>query len=178
MNATSKTKFLAKLRNKEYRDSYVSAFVTGIVPQQIRILREQRGWTQSELGERIGKPQNAISRLENTEYGKQGIQTLLELASVFDVGLVIKFVPFSRFLCESENLSAEKLSATSFEHESESLEALARNSFTSGWQTADVPVQSSASVPVLPSLFESANESQYTTSGRVVIPYSPKRAMA
>src|SRR5205809_4036874 len=39
--------------------------------------------------------QNAISRLESSTYGKPTITTLKRLASVYDVALVVRFVPFS-----------------------------------------------------------------------------------
>ena len=42
--------------------------------------------------------QNAISRLESHDYGKPTITTLKRLASAMDVGLVVRFVPFSEMV--------------------------------------------------------------------------------
>jgi hypothetical protein len=39
--------------------------------------------------------QNAISRLESSTYGKATVTTLKRLASVYDVALIVRFVPFS-----------------------------------------------------------------------------------
>ena len=117
MNATSRTKLILKLGNKKYRDAYVSAHVRNGISYQIRALREQRGWTQDKLGEEARKPQNAIARLEDPSYGKASIPTLLEIASAFDVALLIKFVPYSRLLDEVEDLSPAALSAESFTKE-------------------------------------------------------------
>ncbi|KAF0240348.1 MAG: putative transcriptional regulator [bacterium] len=69
------------------------------------------------MAEKADKTQNTISRLEDPSYGKLTIKTLLELASSFDVALLIKFVPFSDFLNETQALSAEALSAKSFTEE-------------------------------------------------------------
>src|SRR5258708_3756206 len=76
-------------------------------------MRTEREWSQAKAGEILGKPQNVISRLESPAYGKLSIQTLMEIAQGFDVGLIIKFVPFSRFLNEYNDVSFGALSAPS-----------------------------------------------------------------
>jgi len=114
VNVISRAKKVGRLKDKGYRDAYVAEHVRTGTPHQIRILREQREWTQGELGRRSGKPQNVISRLEDPNYGKLTIQSLLDLASAFDVALIIKFVPFSRLMGELEKLSPESLEVPSF----------------------------------------------------------------
>ncbi len=99
---------------KAYRDATVREHTRIGIPYQIRALRQQRGWSQEELGDRSGKPQNVISRLEDPEYGKLSLKTLLEMASAFDVALLVKFVPFSRFRTEFDDLSPANLGALSF----------------------------------------------------------------
>ena len=42
--------------------------------------------------------QNAISRLESSNYGKPTITTLKRLAASMDVGLIVRFVPFSEMI--------------------------------------------------------------------------------
>jgi transcriptional regulator with XRE-family HTH domain len=107
---------IEKLRDKAYRDAYVEAHVNVGIPHQIRALREQEGrkWSQGELGERCGKPRNVISRLEDPTYGGYTIRTLLQLASAFDVALLVKFVSYSRFLKEFEDVSPSALEVPSF----------------------------------------------------------------
>ena len=107
-------KRLEKLGNKAYRDAYVRARVNIGIPHQIRALREQRGWSQAELGRRSGKPSNVINRLENPESGGNTIKTCLEMAAAFDVALFVKFVPYSRFLAEFEDVSPTGLQVPSF----------------------------------------------------------------
>ncbi len=106
-----------KLKDKKYRDAYVLEHIKTGVPYQIQAVRKQRGWTQKELGIRADKPQTVISRLENTEYGNLNLRSLIEMASAFDVALLVKFVPFSRFVSEFENVSMDNLGASSFEEE-------------------------------------------------------------
>jgi transcriptional regulator with XRE-family HTH domain len=117
----SRNSLTAKLlANKKYRDAYVLEHVKNSIPNQIRALREEREWKQSELGEKAGKQQHGIARLEDPRIGhKLSIKTLLELASAFDVALLVKFVPFSRLLKEYEDVSPEALSAKSITDEEE-----------------------------------------------------------
>src|SRR5450432_2620024 len=120
MSVTSKAKLITKLlRNKEYRDAYVEEKVTTSLPFQIRALREQRDWSQAELGNEADMRQNAISRLEDAENGTPSLTTLLRLAHAFDLALLVKFVPFSRLLREYEDVSFAALSANSIETQNE-----------------------------------------------------------
>lgn len=106
-----------KMKNKKYRDSYVASHISIGIPHQIKALRTQRGWNQKQLGERANKPQNVISRAEDPNYGKFSVSTLLDIAAAFDVGLLIKFVPFSRLIREHSNVDPESLYAESFDKE-------------------------------------------------------------
>jgi transcriptional regulator with XRE-family HTH domain len=115
------------LSNKQYREAYVAELIKNGIPFQIRALRDQRAWTQAELGERAKKRPNAITRLEDPNYGKVTLRTLLEIASAFEVGLLVKFVPFSRLLKEYEDVSPAGLSVQSILDERAILE---------GWATS------------------------------------------
>lgn len=103
-----------ELKDKEFRDSFVSEHVRTGIAYQITGLREEAGWSQSELGRRAGKPQNVISRLEDPEYGRPTIQTLLEIASAFDVALLVRFVPFSELLERTQDVTTAALRVPSF----------------------------------------------------------------
>lgn len=100
------------------RDAYLAAQTRTHLAQQIRSIRGQRGWSQGDLGEALGKPQSAISRIEDREYGKFSLQTLFELASAFDCGLVVQLVPYAEFLSRTSDLSPEALAAPTFSRES------------------------------------------------------------
>lgn len=108
-----KTTVTRLLQSKEYRDAYVLEHIKNGVAFQIRTLREDRDWTQGDLGDAMGKPRNVVSRLEDPNYGKTTLTTLRELAAAFDVGLLVKFVTFSRLVREYEDVSPAALSAPS-----------------------------------------------------------------
>jgi transcriptional regulator with XRE-family HTH domain len=95
------------LSDKEARDEYVAARIDGDVAYQIYSLRKQNNWTQAELAARYGieNGQGAICRWERTADGIS-VKALRRLASAFDVGLSIKFVPFSQLV---DDASTERL---------------------------------------------------------------------
>jgi HTH-type transcriptional regulator / antitoxin HipB len=53
------------------------------IHQQIRLAREARELTQSDLGNRIGQPQSSISRIERG--GDLRLSTLLEITRVLEL---------------------------------------------------------------------------------------------
>jgi len=89
---------LQSFRDSDYRHAFVNERVRASIALQIRALREARQMTQTKLGDAIGMAQTWVSKLENPEYGKMTVATLLRLAEAFDTDLEIKFRPFSRTL--------------------------------------------------------------------------------
>ena len=105
---------IRKFSDKTYRDSFIAEHIYSRLPLKIRALRETRGLSQKNLGERIGVAQTWVSKLEDPNYGKLTLSTLLRLASAFDVGLEIDFVPFSKVLNDALSLTPESWKVSSF----------------------------------------------------------------
>jgi transcriptional regulator with XRE-family HTH domain len=103
-----------KFRNKEYRDAFVAEQIFSRLPLKIRNIREEQGLTQKQLGELADMAQAWVSKLEDPNYGKLTISTLLKLASALDVGLSIDFVPFSRVLDGAVRLRASSFCVPKF----------------------------------------------------------------
>jgi transcriptional regulator with XRE-family HTH domain len=80
-------------------------------------MREKRGWTQGELAGKLGMTQNIISRLESPRTSKPTITTLLRLANAFDVGLLVRFVPFGFYGDVIEAMSPTHVEVPSYEEE-------------------------------------------------------------
>ncbi len=107
---------LSKLRQKTYRNAYVKAHLAQGLAYQICALRQQRGWSQKDLAEKLSlKNQSAVARMEDPSYGKLSIATLLKLASAFDVALSIRFQSYSKFLEDRNDLTSASLEARSFD---------------------------------------------------------------
>jgi transcriptional regulator with XRE-family HTH domain len=108
-------RFADELADKEMRDAYVEAQTRVKIAHQIKSLRTQREWSQGDLGELLGKPQSNVSRLEDVNVGKYTLSTLFELASAFDIALLVQFVTHEEFLRRTADLSSEKLQVPSFD---------------------------------------------------------------
>ena len=105
------------LANKEYREALAIEHVNTTLAIQIRKVRENHQWKQSELADLLGKHQETISQWENPDYGRHSIMTLKALAAIFDVALLVKFIPFSELVEDMVNLSETRLSPPSFSEE-------------------------------------------------------------
>jgi transcriptional regulator with XRE-family HTH domain len=105
------------LKDRVFRQSYVEEHVRAGVAHQIKAMREARGWSQAQLAVKCGKSQSNIARIEDPDYGKFSIQTLLEIAHTFDVWLSLEFVSFGKGLARTADRSAQALNALSFDEE-------------------------------------------------------------
>ncbi len=101
------------LTSRKFRDAYVYEHVRNGIPFQIRTLRKDRNWSQLELAEAAKTSRTVITRIEDPNYGKLTLKTLLQIASAFNVALLIKFVPFSRLVREYEDVSWQALGVKS-----------------------------------------------------------------
>ncbi|MFZ0337136.1 MAG: helix-turn-helix transcriptional regulator, partial [Terracidiphilus sp.] len=104
----------AEMREKEYRDGYVAAQISLGLPTKIRGLRMERKWTQGELARRAKMAQPRISEIETPGERKLNLDTLQRIASAFDVGLEVDFVPFGELISRSERFDPDSFSVQSF----------------------------------------------------------------
>lgn len=108
-------RFAEELNEKEMRDAYLSAQTRTYVAYQIRANRITRNWSQEEFASILHTSQSAVSRMEDRQYGKLNLQSLFDLASAFDCGLSIKFVPYAEFIRQTNDLSRENLAVPEFD---------------------------------------------------------------
>jgi transcriptional regulator with XRE-family HTH domain len=108
---------LNSLHGKEYREALAIEHVNTTLAIQIRKMRENHQWKQSDLAARLDKHQETVSQWENPDYGRHSMTTLKALAAAFDVALLVKFIPFSELVQDMVNLSETRLSPPSFGEE-------------------------------------------------------------
>jgi transcriptional regulator with XRE-family HTH domain len=107
-----------EFHDPEARHDYAEEFLNSYLALQIKTLRQQRQWTQEELGNRAGEmKQSRISALERADYERWTLQTLKRLAKAFDLALVVRFESFGTFLEEMTSLSREALERPSFDND-------------------------------------------------------------
>lgn len=94
MPGSEREQLWERLRDKPYRDGLLQAEINNGLAFQIRALQRDRGWTQAELGEKVGVRQALISQWEDPNYGRYTLSSLRKLASAFDVALLVRFAPY------------------------------------------------------------------------------------
>lgn len=117
---------IAELRDKAYRDAYVASQINIGLPFQARALRHARKWTQEELAERAGMSQPRIAEIERPNKRRFNLETLLRIASAFDVGLQVRFVPLTDIIRDDEAFNPDAFDAKPFAKELEEAEARER----------------------------------------------------
>jgi len=110
----SKATLLEKLTDKEYRDAFISEEIDVGLPMQLRSMRESRGWKQQYVAEKTGTKQPRFSLMEKAGYGNFSLNTLKKLASLFDVGLIVSFVPWGEMVDFVEGMTPARLNAVGF----------------------------------------------------------------
>jgi hypothetical protein len=94
-------------RERDYRHAYVAAQLRGFLSDQLRALRGEM--SQKAFGALLGKPQSVVSRLEDQDYGRLSLQTLLDVAERLDIAIIVRFVDFGMFLEGTKDQSVQGL---------------------------------------------------------------------
>ena len=108
---------LESIQKFDDRHQFVDEEINVGLAFQVRALRNKRNLTQEEFAKEIGVTQPLVSAWENPNYGKYTLNTLKELAKVFDVGLSIRFVPFSKMVNDALSLDSSVIAPASFNEE-------------------------------------------------------------
>lgn len=103
--------------DREYRHQFVDEEINVGIAFQIRSLRNRQDLKQGDLAKLLGVKQPLISLWEDPGYGKYSLATLKDLAKAFDVGLLVRFVPFSKLLDWTVGLTSDVIAPPSFSEE-------------------------------------------------------------
>jgi len=106
-------------QGQEYSEAYSEAFANEFLATQIQMLRKQRGWTQAQLGEKIGSNQGRVSIYEDEDYGKWSLETLRKMAGVFGLWVKVSFESYGTLIQEAAHFEPAKLLRKQFEDDLE-----------------------------------------------------------
>ena len=101
----------------EYRHQFVEEEINVGIAFQIRSLRNKQNLKQGELANLMNVKQPLVSSWENPNYGKYTLATLKGLAKAFDVGLLVRFVPFSNLADLTADLTHYDIATPAFSEE-------------------------------------------------------------
>jgi len=103
--------------SKEYRHAFIDEAIRTRIAAQITALRNNRGWDYKMFAQELNKKVSWVYRLEDPNANAPTIPSLLEVASAFDIGLDVRFRPFSDLLDDVTTLKPGSFSVPSFGEE-------------------------------------------------------------
>jgi transcriptional regulator with XRE-family HTH domain len=109
---------LSEFHDPEVREIYCNEFLNTKIATQIKVLREQREWTQGQLAELAEMKQERISVLEDVNYESWTLNVLRRLARAFDLRLDVEFKEFASFPRDFLQFGRDTLERESFESDS------------------------------------------------------------
>jgi transcriptional regulator with XRE-family HTH domain len=105
------------LSDRSSRESYIRAKLNLLIPSQIKALRLNQQWTQTQLGEESEMKQARISAMEKPGEVAFTLETLIRLAAALRVGLQVKFVPHSEMVKWDNDYSQDTFNAIPIEED-------------------------------------------------------------
>lgn len=120
-------KISSLLVSTDSRASYIRSKLSVLVPSQIRSLRlKSKMARQSDLAREAKMQQSRISMFETPGAANLTLDTLSRLAAVFNVGLIVKFAPFSEMLRWENEFNQDTFNVTKLNEDVEFLQPGAR----------------------------------------------------
>jgi len=98
-----------EFEDPEYRVIYSEAQLDSLIATQLKVVREQRGYTQSELAQAAGMLQSRISTMEDVDYSSWSIKTLKRLAAALECALQVRLVPYESVIDAATTISERRL---------------------------------------------------------------------
>lgn len=122
---------LEEFHDPDVREVYCEEFLNAKIATQIKVLREQRGWTQEQLAEHAQMKQERVAVLENINYESWTLNVLRRFAKAYDLTLDLEFKEFGEFLKGLDNFSREAFEKRSFQKDPVFQKGSAANVFRS-----------------------------------------------
>jgi transcriptional regulator with XRE-family HTH domain len=148
MSITRYEQMWNSLRNPEFRKQLIDEHINVGIAFQIRGLRNRQKLKQKDLAKRLSVEQPLVSAWENPNYGNYSLNTLKDMAKAFDVGLLVRFVPFSTMVNWTLNVTPNVIAPPNFDEEGRPAVLLPPVATSAVTGTADTDVYRPQSIDV------------------------------
>lgn len=162
------------MEDKTVRHDYLTERLTLSIGEQIKAMREARGWSYADMGLKMNRGEFWVARLERPDYEKYNLALLLEIAALFDVWLNVEFVDYS---AGQEKTGVPYVPALSFERERRAAAKAAAESAEPA-PVAAPAVEKSAAKPITPAPFGNWPEPAKNKPAETAEPATDKPAEA
>lgn len=112
------------LHDPELRKQLIDEHINVGIAFQIHGLRKRQDLRQIDMARLLDVKQPLISAWENPNYGNYSLNTLKDMAKAFDVGLLVRFVPFSTLVNWTLNVTPNVIAPPNFNEEQKNRELL------------------------------------------------------
>ena len=124
--------------SRAYRHAFIEEAIRTRITAQIKALRDKQGWDYKQFASELKKKLAWAYRLEDPNAAPPTIPSLLEVAETFDVGVDVRFVPFSLLVDDAISLKPESFQVASFKDDASLIER--KEPILAGMSTANVGV--------------------------------------
>lgn len=107
-------RLIEDFRDPDVREIYADEFINMKIATQIKVLREQREWTQEQLALLAEMKQERVAVLENVNYESWTLNVLRRFAKAFDLVVDVEFKEFGDLLNTFDQFGRESLQKRSF----------------------------------------------------------------
>lgn len=102
-----------ELVDREYAEGYAESLMGSHLATQIRVLREQRGFSKEDLAKITGLSVRTVSRMEDVNNPTWNVRSLVLLARAFDVRLKISFETYGSLAVQAARFTRKNLERVS-----------------------------------------------------------------
>lgn len=78
-------------KNPKVRIELMCYELGAMIAKSVKGYRQERNWNQKDLAEKLSTTQSRISQIEDPFYCKYNLQSLVEIANVFDLDIELSF---------------------------------------------------------------------------------------
>lgn len=124
-------RLISDFNDPDVREVYSDEFINMKIATQIKVLREQREWTQEQLAVFAEMKQERVAVLENVNYESWTLNVLRRFAKAFDLVVDVEFKEFGEFLNIFDQFGRESLQKRPFKDDPAFKKQTENKTFTS-----------------------------------------------